>query len=111
MVLVFLQEMQRKKKYFTLGEHILKFMSFYGEEDWSRKVIYVKDSFITDRSRDAGAFSMFSPQDETHDIGKSAFKIVNAFNLFRNRARYIQGKNFNSYESILQVLVNPSPSK
>ena len=86
--------MQRRKKYYTLGEHIIRFMSFYGEEDWSRKMIYVKDAIITERHRDNVAFSVISPQDETHDIGKSAFKVMNAFNLFRNRTRYIQGKNF-----------------
>lgn len=30
MVLVYLQDMQRGKKYYTLGEHVLQFMIFYG---------------------------------------------------------------------------------
>ena len=30
MILFYLQEVQREKKYLTLGEHILNFMKYYG---------------------------------------------------------------------------------
>jgi hypothetical protein len=43
-----------------------------------------------------------SPQDPEHDIGKSAFKIKEVFNVFRNRLRMILGKNFKKGESILK---------
>ena len=60
------------------------------------------------RDRDnSSAFSCINPQDETHDIGKAAFRIRDVFNVFRNRGRYITGKNFQTGESILKQLVNP----
>ena len=43
---------------------------------------------------DNSAFSCISPQDDSHDIGKAAFKIRDVFNTFRNRSRYLFGKNF-----------------
>lgn len=49
-----------------------------------------------------------SPQDETHDIGKSAFKIRDVFKVLKNRFNYILDKNFEEGESVLRVLVNPS---
>ena len=49
-----------------------------------------------------------SPQDPTHDIGKSAFKIKDVLGVFRNRLRLILGKNYGRGESILKELVNPS---
>jgi hypothetical protein len=52
--------------------------------------------------------SFYSPQDDTHDIGKSAFKIRDVFNVFKNRFRVITGKNFKEGESILKELINPS---
>lgn len=78
-------------------------MTFYGESDWSKKVIYVKTALVGHRSRDERTvFSCISPQDESHDVGKSAFKIKDAFNVFKNRYRFIMGKNFRKNESILK---------
>ena len=51
MILAYLEHTQRHKKYYTLGEHIIKFMSFYGEEDWSRKIIVVRRGIIEERER------------------------------------------------------------
>ena len=84
-------------------------MQFYGETDWSNRVIYMKEGMTSERSSfETHGFSMFSPQDESHDIGKAAFKIKDALNLFRNRARYLMGKNFAAKESILKCLINPN---
>jgi hypothetical protein len=52
-------------------------MKFYAmnEDYWKLKVIFVKEGKIMDRHFDGTYFSCMSPQDESHDIGKSAFKI------------------------------------
>lgn len=84
-------------------------MKFYSlnEDYWRQKTIYVKDCMIVDRNFDDSYFSCYSPQDETHDIGKSAFKIKDCFGVLKNRYRYIMDKNFRENESVLRVLVNP----
>lgn len=63
---------------------------------------------VESKYREFGTFTFISPQDESHDIGKAAFKIKDVFNLFRNRARYLTGKNFEQQSSILKALVNPN---
>jgi len=68
----------------------------------------VKTGKIGDRRYDQAFFSCMSPQDETHDIGRSAFKIRDVFKVLKNRFNYILDKNFEEGESILRVLVNPS---
>ena len=83
-------------------------MKYYGETDWSKKVIHIKSGVIGSRNRDDNStFSCISPQDQSHDIGKAAFKIRDVFNAFKNRGRYITGKSFQCEESILKELVNP----
>ena len=70
--------MHEKKNYYTLAEHVIEFMKFYALRDddfWGRKILYVKTGKIGDRRYDQAYFSCMSPQDETHDIGRSAFKI------------------------------------
>ncbi len=52
--------------------------------------------------------SFYSPQDDSHDIGKSAFKIRDVFNVFKNRFRVISNKNFKQGDSVLKELINPS---
>lgn len=71
-------------------------------------MIYGREGIIGEKPREIGSFSFISPQDETHDIGKAAFKIKDVFNLFRNRGRYLTGKNFEPKESILKALINPN---
>lgn len=104
MILFYLQDTHRHKKYYTLGEHVLNFMNFYGETDWSKKVVDVKSGMVKSRSRfdDSATFSCISPQDCSHDIGKAAFKIRDVFNVFKNRYRYIRGKIFEPGESVLK---------
>ena len=68
----------------------------------------MKTGKIGDRRYDQAFFSCMSPQDETHDIGRSAFKIRDVFKVLKNRFNYILDKNFEEGESILRVLVNPS---
>jgi len=42
MLLVYLRDMQKRRKYYTLSEHILRFMEYYAIiNDWSRKKVYV----------------------------------------------------------------------
>jgi len=55
--------------------------------------------------------SFISPQDDQHDIGKSAFRIKDVFGVFKNRFRMILGKNFKRGESVLKELVNPNESE
>lgn len=70
-------------------------MKFYGETDWSKTTIHIKTSMTSQRNQENNfTFSCLNPQDETHDIGKAAFKIRDVFNVFKNRGRYITGKNF-----------------
>jgi hypothetical protein len=47
-----------------------------------------------DREFDGCFLSCVSPQDKSHDIGRSAFKIKDVFSVLRNRCRYILDKNF-----------------
>jgi DNA polymerase sigma len=78
-----------------MGEYVLKFMEFYGiNGDWDRKSIYIADGSDVPRAREPGTLSFYSPQDDSHDIGKSAFKIRDIFNVFKNRSRVMCGKNF-----------------
>lgn len=77
-----------------MGEIVMKFMEFYAMGDWDSKSIYVADGTEVPRAREPGTFSLFSPQDDSHDIGKSAYKIRDSFNAFKNRFRAISGKNF-----------------
>ena len=104
MLLVYLREMQSKGRYYTLSEHVLRFMEYYAiPSDWQRKRVYVASGLFEERKQDeAHFFSFMSPQDPEHDIGKSAFKIREVFNVFRNRLRMILGKNFKKGESVLK---------
>lgn len=111
MLLHYLRDTQRRRKYYTLSEHVLRFMEYYAmTNDWSRKRVYVSTGAVEER-RDDHAFSFISPQDEQHDIGKSAFKIKDVFGLFKNRFRIILGKNFRKGESVLKELVNPAETE
>jgi hypothetical protein len=71
-------------------------MKFYALNDdyWKYKVLYIREGKVMDRNYDNISFSCMSPQDETHDIGKSAFKIKEVFNVLKNRCRYILDRNF-----------------
>lgn len=92
-----------------MGEYVMKFMEFYAiANEWDRKSVYVDDSEEIPRARQPGTISFLSPQDHSHDIGKSAFKIKDVFNLWKNRFRVISGKNFEEGESILKELINPA---
>lgn len=46
------------------------------------------------RAREPGTLSFYSPQDDSHDIGKSAYKIRDVFSVFKNRYRVIMGTNY-----------------
>lgn len=112
MLLVYLREMQAKGRYYTLSEHVLRFMEYYSiTNDWSKKRVYSASGLIEERRQDDQYFSFMSPQDPEHDIGKSAFKIRDVFSVFRNRFRMILGKNFKRGESILKELVNPNEAE
>lgn len=82
-------------------------MSFYADQDWSWKVIYVKDGVIEQREREVGTFSCISPQDGMRDIGRVAFCISDIFGIFRNRLIVLKSYNFGAGESILAKLINP----
>jgi hypothetical protein len=56
--------------------------------------VYIADGSEVDRAREPGTLSFYSPQDDSHDIGRSAFRIRDSFNMFKNRFRLILGKNF-----------------
>lgn len=86
----------------------MRFYAFREEDFWGRKVLFIKTGKIEDRKYGQTFFSCISPQDENHDIGRSAFKIRDVFKVLKNRCNYILEKNFEPKESILRVLVNPS---
>ena len=111
MILAFLQEMHRRGKHYHLGEGLLMFLQFYGEEDWSTRIIDVKKATIEHRNRDFVYFSCISPQDDGHDLGKAAYKVADIFKVLRNRRSRIMATNFKQDESILKVLINPSHLK
>lgn len=67
----------------------------------------MRKGVIVSRQPDGTIFSLVSPQDETHDIGNSAFKIKDVFAVFRNRHRLLTNYNFRNGESIVKYLVNP----
>ena len=83
-------------------------MEFYGIDSWNERRIIMKRSQIVHRPPDNVHFSLLSPQDESHDIGSSAFKIKDVFAVYRNRYRLLTNYNFKNGESIVKYLVNPS---
>jgi non-canonical poly(A) RNA polymerase PAPD5/7 len=108
MILCFLRDCRHNKKNYTLGEYLLHYLEFYGIDSWTERRIIMKKNQIVYRPADNVHFSLMSPQDETHDIGSSAFKIKDVFALYRNRYRLLTNYNFKSGESIMKYLVNPS---
>lgn len=86
----------------------MKFYALREDNFWEKKIISVKTGKILDKHFDGSFFSCLSPQDETHDIGKSAYKIRDVFKVLKNRCNYILDKNFEPEESVLKVLINPS---
>ena len=48
-------------------------MKFYGDTDWSWRVVSVKYGIIEHREKEYGTFSCISPQDPDRDIGRAAF--------------------------------------
>ncbi len=95
MILHFLRYVHKKEYYYTMGEYVMKFMEFYAiTGDWERKSIYVADGAEVGRARESNTLSFYSPQDDSHDIGRSAFKIRDVLNVFKNRFRVISGRNF-----------------
>lgn len=53
----------------------MRFYAFREDDWWEKHVIHVKDGLIGERRFDGTYFSCLSPQDDTHDIGRSAYKI------------------------------------
>lgn len=94
----------------TLGEYLLKFFEFYAiKNDWSKKRVIMNDGGdIIDKNCSDSGFSLISPQDIEHDIGKSAYRIKDIFNVFKNRYLFLTNYNFQVGESIVKYLVNPS---
>ena len=93
-----------------LSEYLLKFLEFYGINfDCTRQKIIMGDNgrIVEKNSRD-GAFSLLSPQFDSHDIGNAAFRIKEVFNCFKNRFYFLTNYNFAQGESILKYLINPS---
>ena len=97
-------------KTILLSEYLLKFLEFYSLLfDTSKKRILMKDSGkIIDKPTKDQAFSLISPQCETHDIGSASFRIKEVFNTFKNRFYFCTNYNFKAGESILKYLINPS---
>lgn len=87
---------------------MLRYLEFYGIDSWTERRILMKRNQIVHRPADNVHFSLLSPQDETHDIGSSAFKIKDVFAVYRNRYRLLTNYNFKNGESIVKYLVNPS---
>jgi non-canonical poly(A) RNA polymerase PAPD5/7 len=47
MLLVYLRDMLSRGKYYTLSEHILRFMEYYSlSNDWSKKRVYVASGLV-----------------------------------------------------------------
>ena len=50
MLLIYLRDVHRKGKYYTLSEHLLHFMEFYSiSRDWQKLRVYVATGVIEDR--------------------------------------------------------------
>jgi hypothetical protein len=77
------------------------------EDWWESRVVRVRECSIASRRPDGVYFSCLSPQDEAHDIGKSAYKIKEVLKVLKNRYCYLMDKNFGPGESLLRVLINP----
>lgn len=74
----------------------------------SKKIIMNNGGKIVDKDNKDSSFSLISPQSSTHDIGNSAFKIKEIFNIMKNRFYFMTNYNFRQGESILKFLINPS---
>ncbi|EGR32991.1 hypothetical protein IMG5_064460 [Ichthyophthirius multifiliis] len=119
MILAFLRELRKEYKdnnkvseikNITLGEYLLKMFKFYSNFDVERKkIIMTNQGGIYDKDNRDRKFSLISPQDQSHDIGSSSFKIKESvFPLFKNRFQFFTNYNFKAQESVLKYLVNPS---
>jgi non-canonical poly(A) RNA polymerase PAPD5/7 len=93
-----------------LSEYLLKFLEFFGVNfDCARQRIIMGDNgkIVEKGNRDA-AFSLISPQYDSHDIGNAAFRIKEVFSCFKNRFNFMTNFNYQQGESILKYLINPS---
>ncbi|KAL4464118.1 hypothetical protein ABPG74_006055 [Tetrahymena malaccensis] len=121
MILAFLRDLRKQYEKenrvqeiqnITLGEYLLKMFKFYGFFDVDNKrIIMHEGGAIVEKDIRDKRFSLLSPQDPTHDIGNSSFKIKEqVFPLFKNRFQFFTNYNFKQGESTLKYLVNPSNS-
>ena len=94
----------------VLSEYLLKLLEFYGVTfDSARQQIIMGESGrIIDKPNRDPAFSLISPQYDSHDIGNAAFKIRDVFGAFKNRFYFMTNLNYKPGESILKYLINPS---
>ena len=77
-------------------------------ESKNKNQIYYKGGKIIDKNCSDERFSLISPQDQSHDLGNSAYKIKEIFSIFKNRYNFLTHYNFSLNESVLKFLVNPS---
>ncbi len=108
MLHVYLRKTHSEKKYLMLSEHVMQFMKYYSNlSAFSDTVIYVATGSAHTKPREHNTFSLMSPQDSTHDIGKGAFHIKKVFNVFQNRLERLWIRQFEPGESILKELISP----
>jgi len=116
LVLAFLREVRNTYKEhereeevdkILLSEFILKFFDFFGNFDVARNQILIADGggIVKKYVRDWG-FSVLSPQDSSHDIGKAVFRVREVFGIFKNRYHFMVNYNFKQGESVLKYMIN-----
>jgi len=117
LVLTFLREFRRKYlttdkadllKTVLLSEYLMKFFEFYGLNfDINAKTIIMTDGgSIVDKYTKDYSLSVVSPQDSSHDIGGSSYKIKEVFGVFKNRFHFLTNYNFKENDSILKYIMH-----
>lgn len=100
----------------TLTEFLINFLNFYTNEFNHRiyEIHMARDNrdnkpFMVRKKKPDLTLSLFSPQDDTHNIGSPCFKYFDIISIFRNRLNLLLSKNYEKEKSILAILINPGP--
>ncbi len=75
--------------------------------DKNKKRLFVKDGKEETRPRKPNSLSMISPIDNFTDIGRTAFRMKEIYQIFKNRYKVMEETYFEDGDSVLKTLINP----
>ena len=116
LVLSFLSEFKNQKRRagrdigkITLAEYLIEFLQFWGKHFSARNdEVVIGDRIVFRKKRHLNdELTIYSPLNDDN-VGSGAYKYFTVFNMFKNRAAFLQNYAFQEGESILKYLINPS---